>query len=721
MRAAAALAAMVALPGCGGEKPDPGTEGAEAVHAEPHGSSPLARRLGRPAGDSSAVDAALSTLRSAGELLEEGRPRAADDSLAAAARPLGPAADWIRLGRARAAAVAGDTSRVRRLLAGLEPAPPRRHAAAVRVTARDSAGDPAGAARILLARAEEATAAEEGGRALLRAARLLAEAGDSAGARQALRRAARAAPGGEAARKAARELTDRGDLTAEEQRAVGRTLAARGLWWRAHPRFRRYLSQSDVVGPGRDSARLEYGRSLLGAGRYPAAVEVARSVAAGTAGLAAEARLLEGRARLRHRGPGDGVELLEELVRRHPEHPAAGEALAELALRAERRGKLGAARRYWADAARHSGSAREAERRLLRSGTAAYLDGRFDSAAALLGRSGRAAGAPDLRQRGVYWAGLAHRAAGEGRRGRELLRACVRLDPYSYYGTRAAELLGRPLLPADLPSGPPRSKGLDSELTNAVLRLRVADLLRLEGAVGAETERLEEHFVRHRNGLYALAEAVTRGGFPVRGVRLGLRARAEAEGTDLRLLRILYPLPHREAIGRAARRQGLSPYLVAGVVRRESLFDSDAESRAGAVGLMQLMPGTGRDLARRRGAGELARGDLLRPSVNLNLGTAYLSELLDRFDGSLPSALAAYNAGPSRVSRWRRRPYAGDADVFLERIPFRETRGYVKGVLSDSRVYAALYGCGRSEPCVGRKAAFSPGPAGEPSAPRAVR
>lgn len=715
--AGAALAAALALSAACGDVADggPGAEdrGSGAAAAGDGAEGPVVRPLSVRAPRPHATDSALATLRRGVRLLEEGRPRAADDSLGAAAGALPPARDWIRLSRARAAADLGDTARVRRLLAGPNPLPSARWARSIRVVARDSAGDPLGAARTALAGTREEVGEETRSRAWLLAARLFARADSQDRARDALGRAAETGPGRDPGLEAAEELVDRGDLSAEEELLVGRVLAAHGLWWRAHPHFRRHLAATGRSGDGRASGRreqvrLDHGRALLYAGRYPGAIEVLSDLGrADDPDVAAPAALLEGRARLWHRDEADGVERLRQLVRRFPERPEAGEALSELASRAGEEGRPAEARRYWIRAARHAGSAEQAELRLARGAALAYMAGNYDSAAALFAGRGREAAGEEARLRSLYWSGLAERAAGRSDRSRSLLEAAITVDRLSYYGSSAAALLGRPLLPADLPPGPWTPEDLERELTNAVLRLRVAEALPLEGAVGEEAERLEAHFARHEDGLYALSEAMSDAGFPLQGVRVAARIRSEEDGLDLRLLRLRYPFPHREEIRRAARSRDLSPYLVAGLVRQESLFEADIESYAGAIGLMQIMPRTGRELAREHGVGGFRAADLRRPSLNLRLGTGYLRELIDRFDGRLAFALAAYNAGPHRVARWRRRPYAADVDVFMEGIPFRQTRRYVKTVQANARVYAALYGCGRYEPCLGREASFA--------------
>jgi soluble lytic murein transglycosylase len=106
---------------------------------------------------------------------------------------------------------------------------------------------------------------------------------------------------------------------------------------------------------------------------------------------------------------------------------------------------------------------------------------------------------------------------------------------------------------------------------------------------------------------------------------------------------------------------------------------------------MQILPATGSALAARHGLGDFDASQLLDPATNVTLGTAYLRELLDRYSGNLPRALAAYNAGEAAVDKWQRRYADLEDDEFVESISYRETRGYVKRVLANRRMYGALY------------------------------
>ena len=133
---------------------------------------------------------------------------------------------------------------------------------------------------------------------------------------------------------------------------------------------------------------------------------------------------------------------------------------------------------------------------------------------------------------------------------------------------------------------------------------------------------------------------------------------------------------------------GLDPAYVYGLIRQESRFITDARSHVGASGLMQVMPATARWTAKKIGL-PFTPGMINDRDINLRIGTGYLKLVLDDFDGSQLLAAAAYNAGPSRPRRWREGPVVEPA-IWAENIPFCETRDYVKKVLSNATVYAAL-------------------------------
>lgn len=158
-------------------------------------------------------------------------------------------------------------------------------------------------------------------------------------------------------------------------------------------------------------------------------------------------------------------------------------------------------------------------------------------------------------------------------------------------------------------------------------------------------------------------------------------------------LQVRFPIAYKEYVTKAANQTSVNPLFIFAVTRQESAFVPDAKSTAGAVGLMQLLPSTAKQTAQKSGL-SFSPQDLIHPEKNIALGSRYLDHLLGVFDGNRILAAAAYNAGPTRVKRWLNKeknaqlPY----DVWIETIPFKETRGYVQNVLAFSVIYAYRLG-----------------------------
>lgn len=157
-------------------------------------------------------------------------------------------------------------------------------------------------------------------------------------------------------------------------------------------------------------------------------------------------------------------------------------------------------------------------------------------------------------------------------------------------------------------------------------------------------------------------------------------------------LTVRFPLPYRPQLLVGADSQELDLAWVYGIVRQESAFMADVKSYAGALGLMQLMPATGKHVAKKIGLSIKNNQDILEIENNIALGTAYLRQMLDKFDGNYMLATAAYNAGPGRAQRWSETYRCLPADIFVELIPFNETRNYVQKVLFYTSVFESRLG-----------------------------
>jgi soluble lytic murein transglycosylase len=231
--------------------------------------------------------------------------------------------------------------------------------------------------------------------------------------------------------------------------------------------------------------------------------------------------------------------------------------------------------------------------------------------------------------------------------------------------------------------------------TGALERALVLDRLGLEAEKRYEYESIEKDAASSLETTLAVGAKLLALGEAPRAIRLGWRAVEAGRATgDERGYALVYPIVRRETLLENARANRLDPALVAAVIRQESSWHPRATSVAGARGLMQVMPDVGRQLARAKNYPIWDSLLLYDPDVSLELGSMHLRAALSQYP-DLPRALAAYNAGSSRVRRWSQRGGVDDPEVFIERIPYTETRDYVRIVLRNAELYRALYGLSR--------------------------
>ncbi|HLM47509.1 MAG TPA: lytic transglycosylase domain-containing protein, partial [Myxococcaceae bacterium] len=269
--------------------------------------------------------------------------------------------------------------------------------------------------------------------------------------------------------------------------------------------------------------------------------------------------------------------------------------------------------------------------------------------------------------------------------------ALITSAPASFYALMAAERLrelGRtapvhfPLPPRQLELPRPPELELAVELTRAGLFRDAAD------EVEAHTSRLRsaEQALPFAHALLKLGEYGHAHAVAARhlwGRAFGARV-PEA-------LAAFYPRAFANAVESEATRYQVSPFLVWAIMRRESAFRPEVASAADARGLMQVIPPTARAIAKKLSEPEPAPAELFSPSLSIRYGSWYLSQLMKRF--SHPAlAAAAYNAGPDAAVKWVKDRRELPLDLFVEEIPFRETRGYVKQVLADLYLYQSFYG-----------------------------
>ncbi len=226
----------------------------------------------------------------------------------------------------------------------------------------------------------------------------------------------------------------------------------------------------------------------------------------------------------------------------------------------------------------------------------------------------------------------------------------------------------RQLLAADLPE-----QAL-SELRSASARFRQ------DKAIAYLAARIHQNGGNYLASIASLARA-----FPSYALLPTVSIPAEVSG-------LLFPTPYLDLVRSNSAANRLDPAIVLGLIRQESAFMADAKSRADARGLMQVLPATGRQLARQAGIRGYATARLFQPGVNIALGTRQLSSLLEKFGGRIELALAGYNAGPERARRWQASFGEVDTAEWVESIPLAETREYVKQVLTNTAHYRLLLG-----------------------------
>ncbi len=331
------------------------------------------------------------------------------------------------------------------------------------------------------------------------------------------------------------------------------------------------------------------------------------------------------------------------------------------------------------------------ERALERVALLEYRAGRYATARVRLEDYRRRYPTGDWAQGALFWTGKTLEAEGDTAMAHGVYLRTIAYNPLDYYAILASRRVGADRWAALhlVDAGP--LPALAPVYADALDRMNLLRDLGWVPRARREFRRARELGPGGNLEVLAFAHALDATGWTQEGVSEGWRAKARQQGWTRLHLQAIYPFPFSEALTHAARERGLPVYFVAGLARRESLFDPDISSGANAIGLMQLLPATARDVAPRAGLPEYQRAQLTVPQVNLLLGTRYLADLLERFDGDPVAGMISYNAGPHRYLRWREFPEFADDEMRVERIPFKETREYVRAVTELGEIYRFLY------------------------------
>jgi soluble lytic murein transglycosylase len=619
----------------------------------------------------------------------------ADEAAAAymrAAQAVPDLRPWSAVRAAESLTATGDTATVRALLEEATAVPFSRRTDAV-AAAYEAAGDYTGAARVLQAAASSGNAGSHAGALRAQAATLLLEEGDTAAAARALRTAVRSQPRG--SRDAAELLSGLPDLSADDHLKLAEAFDRSGAPRQAAAEYGKYLEMKDVSRSERQRLQLKIGELLFRGGSNYASIRTLQALVESEPDRAtlSRAEYYIARATYRRGWRREGRAQLRAVADNHPGSASALRALSLLGDLYESAGTIAQARAIYEELVADYGGTSTARKARYRLGILAYMDGDYEGARSYFDRLRRSGRRDDYQLGSTYWAARARDALGEDQasEAERLFRETHSRDPYGYYGLLAAERVAidpwGPLQPG------PEATPVDDETFDA---LRLIDLLKRGGLVeeaDAVFDAIMSSRPKEAEGMLGFSAALLEHGYGQEAVRVGWSVHARLRGRwSASVLRAIYPLNFEEIIQAEADSLNVDPIVVAAIVRQESAYSPHVVSRAGARGLLQIMPATGRWWAGRLKIRDYDIDLLFHPEINVHMGAAYFADLLRRYE-DFQLSLIAYNAGPTRARRWRERPeYAIDPEIFVERIPFNETRNYVRGVQRQVRIYRHLYG-----------------------------
>jgi soluble lytic murein transglycosylase-like protein len=469
--------------------------------------------------------------------------------------------------------------------------------------------------------------------------------------------------------------------TAAENLIIARAAFTGGLAARAVSSW----SRAFAAGLGTSQDHFNSGMMLARLNRdTEAAAEFARVTTPSS--LAAAAQYQRARAFIALGRADQGRTVLNTITTSFANDTSAASALMLLADLATDQGRDADARKTYLSAAHRFPSARHAPASLFKAGLIAYVTRDYRAASNELDSIVTLYPNADDALAAAYWSGRSWKARGDTAQANRRWRALIAREGGSYYSVQSAKRLGAPLLQnVSLDDAYPKVADVDA----AMRRIELLKGFGMDTETRFEYDRLYKDASASPERVVATAHALAGTDQSTRSITLGRKAVNDI-AANAQNYRLVYPVLARETLISSSKENGLDPVLVASLIRQESNFNPRATSPVGARGLMQVMPSVGRTIASSKRMSGYTDSLLWDPVVNIKLGTAHLSGLF-RKTSNVEHVLAAYNAGESRVARWSKKTGADDPEVFIERIPFFETRDYVRSIIRNRAFYSILY------------------------------
>ena len=568
--------------------------------------------------------------------------------------------------------------------------------------AAEALGDYAAAIAIYEQLVENKTAVNDD--VLSRLGRAALAAGDGKKAADAFTRVYYEFPLGTEATAAAEQLTALEDHRANFKLDLGRASILFGArrYTEARAAYQTLVAQTS--GDDRELADLRIAECDFFLGRYDAAREALKPYL-DEAARKAEARFFYLSA-FRELGQHDQyVMLTRALVTDFPDSSWSEEALNNLGTHYILSNEDELAAQVFAELYQKFPKGPRAERAAWKGGWWSYKNGDYANTITSFENAATAFPRSDYRPSFLYWAARSHAKLGHPDEAAARLRLVHSDYGNSYYGRLAAQHLARrgDPLGMDRPVSASRQP-LSSTAPRPPTETRIRALL----AAGLYDDALNE--LRYAQRTWGgspeldatMAWTYQQKGELRRAITLMRRVYPQfltAGGEELptEILQVIFPLTYWNSIRKHSIARELDPYLVAALIAQESTFDPKARSSANAWGLMQIVPSTGRRLARALKIRRFSTATLTEPDTNIRMGTLHFSQLVRQY-GGVHYALASYNAGDSRVLRWKAERPGLDEDEFIDDIPFPETQNYVKRILGTAEDYRRLYGERRGRP-----------------------